>query len=80
MGKRRKAEIERIKADMSCTKDFSCTSSSFSQGGRVEVFASGQLLECREADAASCGLSLSFGDGFYCKCPLRTYLAGVLRM
>jgi len=80
MAQRREAEIERIKADTCCAKAFSCMGSGFSQAGRVEVFASGQLLECRDTDAATCGFSQAFGDGFYCKCPLRTHLARVLHM
>jgi len=80
MAKRRAADIEQIKADMCCAKAFSCMGSGFSQAGRVEVLASGQLLECREAGAAACGLAQPFGDGFYCNCPLRKYLARVLHL
>jgi len=65
---------------MCCTKAFSCMSSGFSQAGRVKVLADGQLLECREAGAAACGLAQPFGDGYYCNCPLRKYLAGVLHL
>jgi len=80
MTNRREAEIERIKANMSCAKAFSCMSSGLAQAGRVNVFASGQLLACRETGAAACSHAQPFGNGFYCKCPLRMYLTRVLRM
>jgi hypothetical protein len=46
--------------------------------GRVEAIAGGKLLECREPDAAACRQALSYGDAYFCKCPLRMYIARVL--
>jgi hypothetical protein len=71
-------EVDRIRGSMRCPKNFRCCESGFTEVGKVEVIAGGRLLECQETDAASCPLALSYGDAFFCKCPLRMYIARIL--
>jgi len=78
--KRTTAELEQIKGATACPKGFSCTASGFSQAGRVRVLWGGELLECHEPGGHVCRFAQSFGDDLFCTCPLRKYLANVLRM
>jgi hypothetical protein len=74
------AEIDQIKGSMCCPKGFACCSSDFSQVGKVKIIGDGKLLDCLEADAARCQLALPFGDGFFCTCRLRKYIAKTFRI
>jgi hypothetical protein len=33
------------------------------------------FLECLEHNPTHCEFSISYGDGHYCRCPLRVYIA-----
>jgi hypothetical protein len=69
------AEIDRIRDSVCCSKGFPCCDVGFALAGKVKVIAGGKLLDCLEADVPTCRLALPFGDGFFCRCPLRKYIA-----
>ena len=68
-------EMDRIRDSLCCEKGFPCCDADFSLAGKVKVIAGGRLLDCLEADAVKCRCALPFGDGFFCRCPLRKYIA-----
>ena len=70
--KEEKRQIEEIKAKMICPFDFKCQKESFAGYPKVQPIAT--LLSCLEEDAKNCGLSLPFGNGFFCKCPLNKFV------
>lgn len=69
------AQIEEIINDLECRKDFECYKSGFKNLCKIRIFRDGELCECLETKAWLCKFSFNFGNGFFCKCPLRKYIA-----
>jgi hypothetical protein len=72
-------EIEKIIGQMKCPKDFRCYNSGFEALCKAQDVGIKSFLECLEKDPGQCQFSLSFADKYYCKCPLRVYIAKELR-
>ena len=70
-----KRQIEEIISDIECPKDFQCYKSDFEDLAKIRIFRDGELVECFEEHSYLCKFSFSFGRGYYCKCPLRCYIA-----
>ena len=68
-------KIEAIIGKMQCPKDFKCAESGFNNLCKAEDQGIENYLECLEASPLTCKFALSFGNGHYCQCPLRVYLA-----
>jgi hypothetical protein len=68
-------QIEEIISGMECPKDFSCYKSGFEDLSKIRIFQDGVVIECLEERSQLCELSFSFGSGYFCKCPLRKYIA-----
>jgi hypothetical protein len=75
MAQDNRLEIDRIRDSVRCEKGFPCCNVGVALAGKVKVIAGGKLLDCLEADVAECGFALPFGDGFFCRCPLRKHIA-----
>jgi len=70
-----RTQIEEIISDMECPKDFKCYTSGFEDLCKAKIFQDGDLIECVETCSWLCKLSFAFGRGYFCKCPLRKYVA-----
>jgi hypothetical protein len=70
-----RTQIEEIISGIECPKDFECYKSGFEDLSKIEIFRDGELVECLEKHSRLCKFSFSFGFGYYCKCPLRRYIA-----
>ena len=70
-----KNRIDGIMSEVDCRKDFACYKSGFTKLGRIGDIKSRAFLECLEEDAHHCQFSLSFGQGAFCLCPVRIYIA-----
>jgi hypothetical protein len=68
-------KVEEIKAGMNCTKGFKCAESGFDQVCKAKDIGLKSYVDCLEEHAHGCTYALPFGDGYYCRCPLRVYLA-----
>ena len=70
-------EIEKIMADSKCPVDFACYRSRFEDVCKAEDSGLDDFAHCREPaqDAHRCCFSLSFGNGYLCKCRVRIYAA-----
>jgi hypothetical protein len=60
---------------MECPNDFKCYKSGFEDLCKIRIFHDGDLIECLDTKSWLCNLSFSFGRGYFCKCPLRKYMA-----
>ena len=61
-------------SELKCNKDYKCYKSSLEKLCNAEAI--GTLIECGEKkEWWPCGLSFPFGYGYFCKCPLRRYIA-----
>ncbi|MBN2315705.1 MAG: hypothetical protein JXM79_17385 [Sedimentisphaerales bacterium] len=70
-------EIESIIADIDCNRDPPCYQSEFKNLRKAQDTGLENFINCSEDNptAALCHFSLSFGERYLCKCPLRIYLA-----
>lgn len=73
------SEVEQLITTFKCPLDFRCYKSQFEEICDAVIIGDGKLVECTDEDAAKCGLSYSFGDGYFCECPLRVYVARTLK-
>jgi hypothetical protein len=69
--------IEEIIADIKCPKNFACYHSGFKDMCRGEDIGLDNYLSCLEnfTSTVFCPFSLSFGNSYLCRCPLRVYVA-----
>jgi hypothetical protein len=67
--------IQELLGQLDCPKGFPCVESDFTELCKARDIGLESFLECREAEPNSCPFSLAFGEGHFCKCPLRHYLA-----
>ena len=70
-----KVEVEQILKKTDCQNDFACYRSGFEDVSKANLINNGKLVECLEEKAKYCNNSFSFGNGRFCKCPLRLYIA-----
>jgi len=68
-------EIEEIMKGMQCPEDFSCYRTGFKDVCRAKDFGIEAILECLEEDPEECSFSYSYGHLYFCKCPLRNFVA-----
>ncbi len=71
-------EIEEIINGMKCPKDFKCCKPGVDTLCKAEDIGLESYLRCLEEDARDCKFSFPFGDAYFCKCPLRIYIANEL--
>ena len=74
-----KKRIEKIVSEMQCPKDFECYKSGLSKLCKVRDIGMDSFVECLGGKAENCKFSVSFGEGYLCKCPLRVYIAKKLK-
>ena len=70
-----KTRIEEIFSVTDCPKDFKCYKSDFEDLSKIQIFREGELVKCLEDRAQVCQFSFHFGHEFFCKCPIRKYVA-----
>ena len=70
-----RTQIEEIISGMECSKDFKCYKSEFEDLSKAKVYQDGELIECLDESSSLCKFSSGFGSKYFCKCPLRKYIA-----
>lgn len=73
------SQVKEIMAAIECPKDFECYKSGFEKIGKVKNLEAENLCVCLEENAQSCKFSFSYGNVYFCKCPLRLYIAKKLK-
>ena len=79
MEKQPSNQLKKIIGSMQCPKDFMCYKSGFRKLCKAKDIGHENFLECLEENPGMCVFSLSFGRLHLCKCPLRVYIAKVLK-
>lgn len=74
MEQKHKEAIEKIMTEMDCPKDFQCYKSGFAKLCKAKRFLAG-YADCLEENSQLCRFSVPSGDGLFCRCPLRVYVA-----
>ena len=68
-------KIEEIIGQMQCPKDFKCAKNGFERLCKARDFGLDGYLECLEDNPTQCKFALSFGQTYFCLCPLRVFIA-----
>ncbi|MDD5459619.1 MAG: hypothetical protein PHF37_09540 [Phycisphaerae bacterium] len=68
-------EIEELKKQTDCNHDFSCLKSNSGNRSKVKVIVPETAMECLDERADFCTYSFAFGEGYFCKCPIRKYIS-----
>ena len=68
-------DIEKIIGQIECPKDFKCFQVGFEKLCKANDIGLETHLICEEAKPQECVFSISYGDSYYCNCPLRLYIA-----
>ena len=79
MREKEKKQIEKIVGKMQCPKNFKCADSGFDILCKAKDIGFESFLECLDEDPSHCKFAIFFGDGHFCQCPLRVYLAKALK-
>jgi len=74
-----KKELEEIVNGLKCPKDFKCYKSGLGNLCKAKDIGLKSFLECLEEEPRDCKFSHSFGDSYFCDCPLRVYIGKKLR-
>jgi hypothetical protein len=74
-----KKKIEEIMSGIKCPKNFRCADNGFERLCKAKDFGLDNYLECLEDAPSKCSFALSFGNGHFCQCPLRVFLAKNLK-
>jgi hypothetical protein len=75
MTKEDKARIEKIRASMKCPKNFRCLEFDLTHLCKAKDIGMKSYLECLEKKPPECAFALSWGDGYFCECPMRLHIA-----
>ena len=70
-------QMEQIAAAMECPKDFECRKAGLEDLCKCKYLGhqDNDLVECLDEDRQRCRFSLPFGKSYFCKCPLRVFIA-----
>ena len=68
-------QIKGIMASMDCSKEFKCYKSNFENICLATDRGLNSLAGCGDAGSTTCEFRVPFGDGAFCRCPLRVYVA-----
>ena len=68
-------EVEQLIGTFKCPSDYSCYKSQFEELCDAVIFGNGEMIECVDKNASNCHFSSPFGEGYFCNCPLRVYVA-----
>lgn len=74
-----RTEIEKIASEVNCRKNFQCYKSESAKVCKARDIGLEQYVECLEDDPQNCEYSLSFGVGYFCRCPLQLYIVKRLK-
>jgi hypothetical protein len=69
------SQMEAIKSRMKCPRGFQCVKSPLGGLPKGRVIGQGELVECLEKRAPECEFAMPFGEAYFCRCPLRIYIA-----
>ena len=75
-----KTRIEEIISEMECPKNFECYESGFTKLTKIKDIGLDTFVKCSADKPQNCPHSFPFGHKFFCKCPLRVYIAKELKI
>jgi hypothetical protein len=70
-----KDKIEKLIGEIKCDLDFRCYKSRFKDICEAKNIGMEDFIDCHDKTPTKCRYAMSFGDAYFCHCPLRNYLA-----
>ena len=67
--------LREISKDIHCSKKLICLTSELKNLCKAEDIGIKDIIKCLYETPQSCDFVIPFGSGFYCKCPVRVYIA-----
>jgi len=74
-----KKKLREIIGDLKCPKDFKCCTEGLEKLCKARDVGLESHIQCLEEQPFTCKFSVSFGNAYYCHCPLRVYIAKKLK-
>jgi hypothetical protein len=74
-GAKTNRQIQEIMRQVECKRDFQCYMSGFKDLCKIEDIGIPDSVRCLSKAPENCKYSFAFGDSYFCKCPLRIYIA-----
>jgi hypothetical protein len=68
-------QIQEIMQQVECKRDFQCYMSGFKDLRKIKDIGMPDSVRCLSKGPENCEYSFAFGDSYFCKCPLRIYIA-----
>jgi hypothetical protein len=72
-------DIEEIMDGLKCPKDFICYKSGFKILCKADDMGLESFIACLGSDSSGCKFSISYGGLFFCRCPIRVYVAKIFK-
>jgi hypothetical protein len=69
-----KKQIKEIIGKLECPLDFKCIKPGGDQVCKAKEAGLKEYVECLEEHPVDCGFSVAYGNGHFCRCPLRVYI------
>jgi len=73
-------KIKEIMGEIKCPKNYVCVESGYENLCKAKDIRLESYLVCLDEHPQNCRFSVSVWGDYYCKCPLRVYIAKELRM
>jgi len=67
-------KIEELLPGMQCPKNYKCAKYGFERLCESVDIGDEHFIQCREKNPSTCMFSQSFGNNYFCQCPLRLHL------
>ena len=72
-------KIEELMAGMQCPRNFACAENGFERLCEAVDLGLESYIQCLAKKPSACTFALSFGNNYFCRCPLRVYLRTKLK-
>ena len=71
--------VDELTGCLSCSKHFHCVKSGYEKLCKVKDIGLESYLECLDETPQECSFALSFGNSYFCTCPLRIFIKKKLK-
>jgi len=73
-------KMQEIMGTMSCPENFICAELEPEMLCKAKDHGMEGYVDCLAENRSRCNFALSFGDGYFCRCPLRVFLSKELKL
>lgn len=67
-------KLKELRKKANCSRQISLCIDDFDKLPPVKLIGINGLLQCQKENTAGCLMAMHFGDSYFCKCPVRSYL------